>query len=81
MWQVIQECTWTIDGKPYSPKPEVVFTSKYWVSAVLWKFFHYDFPAEPIWKASFPWKIQRLDAVPIAWRTFHFVDGCKKTLK
>lgn len=69
MWKIIQTCGWReIDGAPLFPDEEnvVVFSSKHWLVAAWWKFWHYDFGADPAWKSTFIWKIHHITSVEIS---------------
>lgn len=61
MWNIVQVYGWrNSDGSPILPSEDnkIVHTSRSWLSAYLWKLFHYDLIAEPCWKASFIWRIE-----------------------
>jgi hypothetical protein len=52
MWCIIQSST----GICFS-SPETIARFKYRYIAKLYKFWHYDFMADPAWRGSFSWEV------------------------
>lgn len=59
-WKIVQYYGLLVDGKPSLPSLNDIIIKRFdsLLGAWLYKLFVYDF-AEPIWRTSFVWKIEK----------------------